>query len=128
MSIKNNPGIQTMPKTERDWNKFINDLSDLIDAIQTDVPPSGDFVTLDTPQTITSIKAFTANPLFNTDPLWNNANVGTQIYSLQRDLAPDGAADYAVTYDVSTDMPKRVLLDDLPGGGGAGQDAMDLKH
>lgn len=27
MALNENPGIMTMPKTERDWTKFINDLS-----------------------------------------------------------------------------------------------------
>ncbi len=33
------------------------------------------------------------------------------------DASPDGAADYVLTYDASANALKKVLLDDLPGGG-----------
>lgn len=44
--------------------------------------------------------------------------VNLDIPSLTADASPDGAADYVVTYDASASMHKKVLLDDLPGGGG----------
>jgi hypothetical protein len=53
------------------------------------------------------------------DRVWNQGNVGTQINALTADATPDGAADYVVTYDASAGAPKKVLLDNLPGGGGA---------
>lgn len=115
MAIKDIPGIQNRPKTDRDWNKFINDLSKIVGDIETDVPPSGNFVTLDTAQTITSIKDFTANPTFNTNPFWNNVNVGTQIYSLVLEASPDPNNDYVVIYDSSTDLPKRAAIGTVAG-------------
>ncbi len=35
------------------------------------------------------------------------------------DASPDGASDYALVLDTSTNTLKKVLLDDLPGGGGS---------
>lgn len=113
MAIKDNPGFTTMPKTARDWTKFIQELSDTIEGIETDVPPSGNFMTLDTTQTATGLKTFTANPLFNSNPLWNNTNVGTQINSLPHDGSPDPAVDYLAMYDASDDAPKKINLSDL---------------
>lgn len=40
------------------------------------------------------------------------------INGLTADASPDGAADYLATYDASAGVHKRVLLDNLPGGGG----------
>jgi hypothetical protein len=113
VAIKDNPGLTTMPKTERDWTKFIQELSDIVDGIETDVPPSGNFMTLDTTQTATGLKTFTKNPFFNDNPLWNNVNVGTQINSLPHDTAPDPAVDYMVVYDASDDAPKKINMSDL---------------
>lgn len=124
MAIKDVPGITTMPKSERDWTKFILDLSTEIAGIDGGGGPDGNFVTLDTAQTITATKTFTVNPLFNTNPLWNNNNVGTQINSLAADAVPDGTADYVVTYDASTDSPKKVLLDAVGGGGSSDDDEL----
>ena len=41
------------------------------------------------------------------------------ITELTADATPDGAADYVVTYDTSAATHKKVLLDNLPGGGGS---------
>lgn len=123
MAIEDIPGITTMPKTERDWTKFVLDLSKELSSIEGG-GASGNFVTLDTSQTITGTKNFTANPLFNANPLWNNDNVGTQINSLAADAVPDGTADYVVTYDASTDSPKKVLLDAVGGGGSSDDDEL----
>jgi hypothetical protein len=30
MALNKNPGIMTMPKTERDWTKFVNDLNEAV--------------------------------------------------------------------------------------------------
>lgn len=42
------------------------------------------------------------------------------INTLTVDGSPDGAADYVMTYDASANAHKRVLLNNLPGGGGGG--------
>lgn len=47
-----------------------------------------------------------------------NPTVAFNINGLTADAAPDGAADYVATYDASAGTHKKVLLDDLPGGGG----------
>lgn len=39
---------------------------------------------------------------------------------LTADATPDGAADYVLTYDTSAGTHKKVLIDDMPGGGGGG--------
>lgn len=103
MSIRDNPGITTMPVTTRDWTKFINELSVTIDSLTGGGPPVPDpgdpdwpdygdtsgFVTLTTNQTITGLKTFSGNnPRFNTFPLWNNNNVGAQIALLDEDTSP----------------------------------------
>lgn len=74
-----------------------------------------------TPQTIDSANTLTiaggvglASVASATDTL----TVNLDIPSLTADASPDGAADYVVTYDASASMHKKVLLDDLPGGGG----------
>ena len=48
------------------------------------------------------------------------------INGLPADGAPDGAADYVATYDDSAGTNKKVLLDDLPGGGGGASQLSDL--
>ena len=45
---------------------------------------------------------------------------GETINALTADATPDGAADFVMTYDASTTSLKKVLLDDLPGGGAPG--------
>ena len=40
------------------------------------------------------------------------------ITELTEDTTPDGAADYVMTYDASASGNKKVLLENLPGGGG----------
>lgn len=42
------------------------------------------------------------------------------ISTLTADASPDGAADYVLTYDASANAHKKVLLNNLPGGGGGG--------
>ncbi len=121
MALKDNPGLMTMPRNERDWTKFVTELSKAISSGTAGGSGSGNFVTLDTAQTITATKTFTANPLFNSFPLWNNDNAGTQINSLTLDASP-AAGDYVVTYDVSDDAPKKVEVGDLGGGGNSDDD------
>lgn len=48
------------------------------------------------------------------------------INSLTADGSPDAAADYVVTYDASAGYLKKVLLEDLPGGGGGSSGDMAL--
>ena len=50
-----------------------------------------------------------------------SATVGFAIDDLVADGSPDGAVDYVVTWDDSASLHKKVLLDDLPGGGGGGE-------
>lgn len=47
-----------------------------------------------------------------------NRTIDLDIDSLTADASPDGAADYVTTYDASAGAHKKVLLDNLPGGGG----------
>lgn len=42
------------------------------------------------------------------------------ISALTADASPNGAADYVLTYDASANAHKKVLLNNLPGGGGGG--------
>ena len=46
--------------------------------------------------------------------------IGYDINSLVADGSPDGAADYVVTYDADAGSHKKVLLDNIGGGGGSG--------
>lgn len=107
-SIKDNPGITTMPTSRRDWTKYINELAQFFDG-----EPVGGFVTLDTNQTITGLKTFTQTPLFQTDPFWHNSNVGVQINALTAELSPDGTMDYIVIYNAASGEGRKVLLDDI---------------
>lgn len=47
-----------------------------------------------------------------------NRSFAFDINGLNADGSPDGAADYVATYDADAGTHKKVLLDDLPGGGG----------
>lgn len=114
MAIKDIPGITTMPKSERAWTKFILDLSTVLDGIVGGSGGSGNYVTLDTFQTITATKDFIVNPTFNGNQLWSNSNAGTQLNSLPADANPDASTDYILSYDASTDSPKKIRLDRLP--------------
>jgi hypothetical protein len=49
----------------------------------------------------------------------NTYTLDVDITELAQDVAPDGAADYVMTWDASASAHKKVLLDDLPGGGGS---------
>lgn len=109
MALKDNPGLTTMPLNARDWTKFINELSIAIGDIEAgdggdggdggQIPPDETYVTLATNQTITGLKTFTGNnPRWNSFPLWNNDNVGTQIGLLTEDTSPQ-RTDSVVTTD-----------------------------
>jgi len=50
--------------------------------------------------------------------LTESRTLNLDITGLTADASPDGAADYVVTYDASATAHKKVLLDNLPGGGG----------
>ncbi len=50
--------------------------------------------------------------------LTTNRTFDLDINSLTTDGAPDGGSDFVATYDVSAGVHKKVLLDNLPGGGG----------
>lgn len=50
----------------------------------------------------------------------NADDVAVNINGLTQDATPDGATDFVMTYDASAGTLKKVLLDDLPGGGGGG--------
>lgn len=47
-----------------------------------------------------------------------NPTVAFNINGLTADAVPDGASDYVATYDASAGTHKKVLLNNLPGGGG----------
>ena len=106
MALKDNPGLTTMPRTDRDWTKFINELSGAITVVSTDPPtpepdnpdpPPFDYVTLNTNQTITGLKVFSGNnPRWNSFPLLSVENVSAQIDLLPADTSPD-ASDSVVT-------------------------------
>lgn len=56
------------------------------------------------------------------------SGTGVDINGLTADASPAGASDYVMTYDASAGANKKVLLNDLPGGGGGGNawsDAVD---
>ena len=48
-----------------------------------------------------------------------NRTLSVDINGLTADASPDGAADYVMSYDASAGALKKVLMDNLPGGGGA---------
>jgi len=52
-------------------------------------------------------------------PIFNTSGA-VDINGLTEDLTPDGAADFAIVYDDSSGQNVKVLLDNLPGGGGSG--------
>jgi hypothetical protein len=54
----------------------------------------------------------------------NTVTVNLDIDSLTADASPDGAADYVATYDASAGTHKKVLLDNLPGGGSVATDTI----
>lgn len=54
----------------------------------------------------------------NGDGVAGNPTININIDKQPEDLVPDGAADYVLTYDTSAGNHKKVLLDNLPGGGG----------
>lgn len=53
-----------------------------------------------------------------------NRTLSLDIPGLTADSSPDGAADYVAVYDASAAVHKKVLLNNLPGGGG-GASALD---
>lgn len=56
----------------------------------------------------------------------SNFTFSADINSLTADATPDGANDYVMTYDASAATNKKVLLNNLPGGGG-GQTSIQFK-
>jgi hypothetical protein len=76
-----------------------------------------------TPQTITDTNTLTVaggSGLASTAGATDTVTLDLDISSLTADASPDGAADYVATWDASASAHKKVLLDDLPGGGGSG--------
>lgn len=79
-----------------------------------------------------NLSGFVANEHINHSSISINAGTGLSgggnitttrtinldINSLTADGSPNGAADYVATYDASAGTHKKVLLDNLPGGGG----------
>lgn len=127
MAIKDNLGLQKMPTTERGWNKFINDLSDAVQRVEEEIADGG-FVTLSTAQDIDGSKDFLSPPLINGNVVWEQSNVGTQLNALSEDGSPSGGSDYVLSYDSSADLPKKVLMNNLPGSGGGGSADDELLH
>jgi hypothetical protein len=74
-----------------------------------------------TPQTITDTNTLTVaggSGLVSAAGATDTVTLDLDINSLAADASPDGAADYVATWDASAGAHKKVLLDDLPGGGG----------
>lgn len=44
----------------------------------------------------------------------------SSINGMTEDTNPDGAADFVMSYDNSASAHRKVLMDNLPGGGGGG--------
>jgi hypothetical protein len=55
----------------------------------------------------------------NGDGVAGNPTINVDIDKQVADLAPNGATDYVLTYDASAGDHKKVLLNNLPGAGGA---------
>lgn len=68
--------------------------------------------------TTRNIAAATGLAVTNPAGVAGNPTIAYDINALSADASPDSAADYVVTYDASASAHKKVLLDDLPGGGG----------
>lgn len=58
----------------------------------------------------------------------NTLTIAPDIPTLTADASPVGSTDYVMTYDASASAHKKVLLDDLPGGGGGASDAVDVTY
>ncbi len=60
-----------------------------------------------------------------TDDVANNEiDISANVDGLTADATPDGAADFVMTYDTSAGAHKKVLLNNLPGGGGGETNTM----
>jgi hypothetical protein len=68
-------------------------------------------------RTITASAGITVT---NGDGVSGNPALTVDINGLTADASPDSAADYVMTYDASASANKKVLLTNLPGGGGGG--------
>lgn len=74
-----------------------------------------------TPQTISDGNTLTivgGSAIATTANATDTLTIDLSITELSADATPDGATDYVVTYDASAGTNKKVLLNDLPGGGG----------
>lgn len=62
-----------------------------------------------------------ANGLKGGGALTGDVTLELDVNALAEDLSPNSAADYAVTFDASDNLPKKVRLDRLPGSSGGTQ-------
>lgn len=85
------------------------DLDDIVGA---------SFVTLAANATLTGERILSALQGLLLTESAPNLFLSLDINALTADATPDGAADYVVTYDAGAATHKKVLLNDLPGGGG----------
>jgi hypothetical protein len=107
-----------------DDNNKLADLRGIVGAGSAVFTVAGDS---GTSQTVTSGDTLTiaggvglASVASATDTITLNLDVN----SLTADATPDGAADYVATWDASASAHKKVLLDNLPGGGGGANTAL----
>lgn len=68
----------------------------------------------------------TVEPIVGGGDLSADRTFSLDINGLTADAAPDGAADYVVTYDASAGANKKVLLDDISGGGGLSVRSLEM--
>lgn len=99
------------------------------DASQIDNTAAGNIVAtdvqaaineLDTEKVATSRTITAGVGLTGGGDLSANRTLDFSIDSLTADASPDGATDYVATFDASATGHKKVLLNNLPGGGGSG--------
>lgn len=65
-----------------------------------------------------SVAGATGISVTNGDGVSGNPTIDYNVNALTADASPVGATDYVLTYDADSGSHKKVLLNDLPGGGG----------
>ena len=80
---------------------------------------SSSTITMEFGSTSILMNGATGISVLTTDGI-DTVTIDYDIDALTADGSPDGAADYVVTWDDSASAHKKVLLDDLPGGGISG--------
>ncbi len=65
-----------------------------------------------------SVAVATGLSISNGNGVAGNPTIGYDINALTADASPVGSTDYVLSFDASAGVAKKVLMDDLPGGGG----------